>query len=169
MSVTSSKLPSLSVARTVTVTPVAVPLGVPVIAPVLLRRALQRRAEPDIDLMPSNLFTWAIAITLIALAFEFGAPAMNTPHGLTLGVVAATVMVALLLLATNSAPPAQLVAVLYMENALALFEALLPTPWPLPVHVGISAVFLLVVGVGAWLIGAPERPHGHGDKVRATA
>jgi hydrogenase-4 membrane subunit HyfE len=44
----------------------------------------------------------------------------------------------LLLLASNDSPAAQLVAVLFMENAIALFESLLPEPWPLPVHVALS-------------------------------
>jgi hydrogenase-4 membrane subunit HyfE len=126
------------------------------IAPRLLRRAIRQRAEPNLDLMPSNLFTWAIAITLVVLAFEFAAPAMSDRQALTLGVVGATVTVSLLLLSTNDAPPAQLVAVLFMENGLALFESLLPEPWPLPVHGALSAIYLLTVIVGGWLIATPD-------------
>lgn len=126
------------------------------IAPALLRRAIRLRAEPELDLMPSNLFAWAIAIALIVLAFEFGAPAMTDRQALTLGAIGATVAVALLLLSTNNSPPAQLVAVLYMENALALFESLLPEPWPLPLHGVLSAIYLVTIGVGSWLVGAPE-------------
>ena len=126
------------------------------IAPRLLRRAIRQRGEPNLDLMPSNLFTWAIAIALVVLAFEFAAPAMSDRQALTLGVVGATVAVSLLLLATNDSPPAQLVAVLFMENGLALFESLLPEPWPLPVHGALSAIYLLVVLVGSWLIATPD-------------
>lgn len=126
------------------------------VAPVLLRRAIRLRSEPNLDLMPSNLFTWAIAIALVALAFEFGAPDMIDRQAVTLGAIGATVTVALLLLSANSAPPAQLVAVLFMENALALFESLLPEPWPLPVHAALSAIYLGTVGVGSWLIGTSD-------------
>ena len=126
------------------------------IVPQLLRRVIRQRDEPNLDLMPSNLFTWAIAIALLVLAFEFAAPAMSDRQALTLGVVGATVAVSLLLLSTNDSPPAQLVALLYMENGLALFESLLPEPWPLPVHGALSAIFLLTVWVGSWLIGAPD-------------
>lgn len=129
-----------------------------VIAPALLRRAIRLRAEPNLDLMPSNLFAWAIAITLIVLAFGFGASAMADRQALTLGAIGATVAVALLLLSTNDSPPAQLVAVLFMENALALFESLLPEPWPLPLHGALSVIYLATVGLGSWLIGAPESP-----------
>jgi hydrogenase-4 membrane subunit HyfE len=126
------------------------------IAPLLLRRAIHRRAQPNLDLMPSNLFTWVIAIALIVLAFKFGAPSMSDSQALTLGVVGATVTVALLLLSTNNSPPAQLVAMLFMENALALFESLFPEPWPLPVHGALSAIYLLTVLVGSWLIGTRD-------------
>ena len=60
-------------------------------------------------------------------------------------------MIAFLILATNHEPSAQLVAVLFMENALALFESLLPEPWPLPVHLAVSGVYILTVAVGSWL------------------
>ena len=63
-----------------------------------------------------------------------------------------------MLLAANDSPPAQLVALLFMENAIALFESLLPEPWPLPVHAALAVIYLLTVAVGAWLVGAPERP-----------
>jgi hydrogenase-4 membrane subunit HyfE len=126
------------------------------VAPRLLARAIRHRGEPNLDLMPSNLFTWAIAIALLVLAFEFAAPAMGDRQALTLGVVGATVAVALLLLSTNDSPPAQLVAVLFMENGLALFESLLPEPWPLPVHGALGGIYLLAVVVGSWLIGTPD-------------
>jgi hydrogenase-4 membrane subunit HyfE len=130
------------------------------VVPKLLARAIRLRAEPNLDLMPSNLFTWAIATTLIVLSFEFAAPAMSDSQALTLGVVGATVAVALLMLSTNHSPPVQLVAVLYMENALALFESLLPDPWPLPVHGALGTIYLLTVVVGTRLIGAPDSTPG---------
>jgi hydrogenase-4 membrane subunit HyfE len=126
----------------------------------MLRRAIHRRGDPDQPLMPSNLITWAIAAALIVLSFEFAAPALTDSQTLTLGVVGATVAVSLLVLSTNNAPPAQFVAVLFMENALALFESLLPEPWPLPVHGSLSAVYLLVVLVGCRLIGTPDEAAG---------
>jgi len=109
-----------------------------------------------------------LAIALLVLAFEFGAPEMSERHALALGAVGATVAVSLLLLAANDAPTTQLVAVLFMENAIALFESLLPQPWPLPVHLALSAIYLLTVGVGAWLIGRPEAALGVVPVARAA-
>lgn len=127
------------------------------LVPYLLHRALHKKLPARISLMPSNLFAWGVAITLIILAFKFGDGARADVRALTLGVVAATAMIAFLILSTNQEPAAQLVAVLFMENALALFEVLMPEPWPLPVHLAISGVYILTVSVGSWLVG------GHAD------
>jgi hydrogenase-4 membrane subunit HyfE len=120
--------------------------------PHLLRRTLSSNQAAGLDVMPSNLFTWGVAATLIILAFQFGDGARADVRPLTLGVIAATVTIAFLLLATNREPVAQLVALLFMENALALFESLMPEPWPLPVHITISVVYVGTVAVGSWLI-----------------
>jgi hydrogenase-4 membrane subunit HyfE len=122
------------------------------LVPHLLRRSLRQHADGALDVMPSNLFAWGVAISLIILAFKFGGDVVSDARGMTLGVVAATVMIAFLVLATNDAPLAQLMGLLFMENALALFESLLPQPWPLPVHLGISALYIGTVLVGRWLI-----------------
>jgi len=132
------------------------------LVPYLLRSALRKSPQARMSLMPSNLFAWGVAITLIILAFKFGDGSRADLRALTLGVVAATAMIAFLILSTNHEPTAQLVAVLFMENALALFESLMPEPWPLPVHVGIGGVYLLTVAVGSWLVG------GQGNAGQAT-
>lgn len=128
------------------------------LAPRLLKKVVEQRQLAHVDLMPSNLLAWAIAIALIVLAFEFGAPPLGGHQAMTLGTVAATVAVSLLLLAANDSPPAQLVAVLFMENAIALFELLLPAPWPLPVHAALSLVFVGTVAVGSRLIASEGAP-----------
>jgi len=122
------------------------------LVPHLLRRALRKQENARISLMPSNLFAWIIAIMLIILAFKFGDGARADARALTLGVVAATVVIAFLILSTNHEPKAQLVAVLFMENALALFETLMPESWPLTVHLAISTVYILTVCIGCWLV-----------------
>ena len=75
-----------------------------VLVPHLLRRALKRQAQSRISLMPSNFFTWGIAVMLIILAFKFGDGARADARALTLGVVAATVVIAFLILSTNHEP-----------------------------------------------------------------
>ena len=126
------------------------------IAPILLGRAIRLRNETDADLMPSNLFTWAIAIALAVLAFDFGGAVAGDVQALAFGVVGVMAAISLLILSTNNAPAAQLVALLFMENAIAVFESMLPRPWPVPVHGMLTLVYLGTVGVGSWLVGQPD-------------
>lgn len=128
------------------------------LVPTLLRRTLAGLSAAQHDLMPSNLFTWGVAATLTILAFQFGDGARADTRALTLGVVAATCTIAFLVLATNREPAAQLVAVLFMENALALFESLMPQAWPLPVHLAVSSLYLATVATGGWLVRAATAP-----------
>jgi hydrogenase-4 membrane subunit HyfE len=122
------------------------------LVPTLLRRACSAPTTQNQDLMPSNLFAWGAAVSLIILAFKFGNGSHADVRALTLGVVAATTVIAFLVLATNALPAAQLVALLFMENALTLFETLMPHPWPLTVHIVVSALYVLTVAVGTWLV-----------------
>lgn len=120
-----------------------------------LRRALARQAAVQhVDVMPSNLFTWGIAIALIIVAFQFGNGARADLRALTLGVIAAMLTMSFLVLATNREPLAQLVALLFMENTIMLFETQLPHPWPTPVHVVLSIVYLGSAALGLWLAGS---------------
>ena len=84
-----------------------------VLVPHLLRRALRRQTNSRMSLMPSNLFAWIIAVMLIILAFKFGDGARADARALTLGVVAATAVIAFLILWSNHEPKAQLVAGLF--------------------------------------------------------
>lgn len=134
------------------------------LVPWYLRWSLaQQQATAQVDVMPSNLFTWGAAITLIIVAFQFGNGARADLRALTLGVVAATLTMSFLVLATNRTPFAQLVALLFMENAIVLFETLLPHPWPVPVHIVLGAVYLGTATLGVWLV-----HHAHQDTTAAT-
>lgn len=124
------------------------------LVPHLLRRALATSKAAELDVMPSNLFAWGAAVALMILAFQFGDGGRADTRALTLGVAAVTVTIAFLVLATNHEPVAQLVALLFMENALALLESLMPEPWPLPVHIAVSSVYVGTVAIGSWLIKA---------------
>lgn len=128
------------------------------LVPTLLRRALTDPRAAQSNVMPSNLFTWGVAITLVILAFKFGDGARADLRAMTLGTVAATAMMAFLVLGTNREPAAQLVALLFMENAMALFESLMAEPWPLTVHVAVSGLYVLTVVVGSWLVRGQASP-----------
>ena len=123
-----------------------------VVAPWLLRRATAQHEEPTDHLLPSNLFTWILGISVMILAFEFAARAAPGDAALILGAVCATVVLALLLLSFNSAATAQLFALLLRENAAALFESRLPPSWSPWVHGALSCIYVLTVLVGVRLV-----------------
>ncbi|MGQ0708142.1 MAG: hypothetical protein ACT4NV_00165 [Rhodoferax sp.] len=127
------------------------------LVPWVLRTYLSRHETvANTDVMPSNLFAWGIAIALIIVAFRLGDGARTDLRALTLGVAAGVLTIAYLILATNREPFAQMVALLFMENAVVLFETLLPDPWPWPVHVLLTAVYLGTTAIGIWLMQAPS-------------
>lgn len=130
------------------------------LAPTLLRRALASAGSAHAELMPSNLFVWGTAIAAVILAFKFGDGARADVRALTLGAVAATTTMAFMILATNPQPGAQLVALMLMENALALFETQSVVPWPLAVHLAVTGVYVLTVGMGCWLVRTSETGTG---------
>ena len=135
------------------------------LVPWLLRRVIHGSKQARLALMPSNLFVWVIAVALVIFAFRFGDGARADERALTLGLVATTSVIALLILATNHHTKAQLVALLFMENALALFETLLPEHWPWPVHLAISSVYVATVAVGSHLItDATPSPNESGER-----
>jgi hydrogenase-4 membrane subunit HyfE len=124
-----------------------------VIVPVAVRRALSRAPQcAEQHLLPPNLLAWGVATTVIVLAVEF-AVATRPPDGsLMIGGVAATIVAALLLLAFNDSPIAQLAALLTMENGIVLFELTLSEPWPPIVHAALGAVFAITVWLGVTLL-----------------
>lgn len=127
------------------------------LVPWVLRTYLsQHEAVANTDVMPSNLFAWGIAMALIIVAFRLGDAAHTNMRAMTLGVVAGVLTIAYLILATNREPFAQMVALLFMENAVLLFETMLPQPWPWPVHVLLTAVYLGTTAIGIWLMQAPS-------------
>jgi hydrogenase-4 membrane subunit HyfE len=122
------------------------------LVPRLLRQTLHKTHAATLDVMPSNLFAWGAAMAVVILAFQFGDGARSDVRSMTLGVTASTVVLAFFVLATNQVRQAQLVAFLFMENALALFETLMPEPWPWLVHGAISTLYVGAVAVGVWLM-----------------
>lgn len=96
-----------------------------VIAPVLLYRVMRAHgAPPRNDVIPANLLSWTAALALVLVAFQFAE--RMVPDGgddQTLVAVACSgVLLAMLVLGTKAGPFSQIVGVLRLENAIALFE-----------------------------------------------
>jgi hydrogenase-4 component E len=96
-----------------------------VVAPALLWKVLADRNTPERnDMLPPNLLAWAGALAVLLLGFRVG-DALVPAEGemqMLVGVVACAALLGFLVLATQVGPLSQMVGVLRIENAIALFE-----------------------------------------------
>ena len=96
-------------------------LGAPVVLYAVLRA---HRTSGRHDVIPPNLMSWTLAIVLVLVAFRFAdmlVPIAGDPRSFVAGSTAA-LLLGLLVLATQTGPFSQMVGVLRIENAIALFE-----------------------------------------------
>jgi hydrogenase-4 component E len=96
-------------------------LGAPLALYVVLRA---RHTTSRSDVIPPNLMSWTLAIALVLVAFRFAdmlVPVEDSEHSFVAGATAG-VLLGLLVLATQTGPFSQMVGVLRIENAIALFE-----------------------------------------------
>ncbi|OJY26165.1 MAG: hypothetical protein BGO98_36980 [Myxococcales bacterium 68-20] len=96
-----------------------------VAAPLLLYQVMRRRnAPPRNDVIAPNLFSWAIALGLVVVAFR-AADVLVPIEGddqMLVAVAAASFVLGLFVLAASRATFSQIIGVLRIENAIALFE-----------------------------------------------
>lgn len=96
-------------------------LGAPVALYLVLRA---QRATARNDVIPPNLMSWTLALTLVFVAFRFAdmlVPAEGDEHSFV-AAASAALLLGLLVLATQTGPFSQMIGALRIENAIALFE-----------------------------------------------
>lgn len=126
------------------------------LAPLLLYRLLrsQNRA-PRHDIISPNLLSWTVALGLVLAAFNLASilvPIDGDERALT-SVAAAAVLLAFLILASQSSPFGQVVGALRLENGIALFELGGGHHREvLAVQIGQMAVVAVTIGLYLWLL-----------------
>ncbi len=133
----------------------------------LKRMATERGVQSAFDLIPANLFVWTLAAVLVMTSFGFSATlAGEYSRSIThLGVACSGVLLALLILSTQRAPLGQAIALLTLENSIALFELHAHHHVEWMAQLGLTVVYLLSVLTLALLVrrlgmvdDAPEHP-----------
>ncbi len=127
--------------------------------------AIMRREAPSArtDVIPANLLSWAMAGAAVLLAFRFAGLVRSAEGVASLRVAVATagLLLGLLILATQASTFGQIVGLLRIEYAIALFELGAGHEPSLPVQAGLSVILLLsVLTLGSFLrrMGAAEPP-----------
>jgi hydrogenase-4 component E len=96
-----------------------------VVAPVLLYQTMRRKdAPPRNDVIAPNLFSWAVVVGLVVVAFQ-AANALVPTDGdaqMVVAVSSTAFVLGLFVLATAKGTFSQIIGALRIENAIALFE-----------------------------------------------
>lgn len=128
-----------------------------IVAPSLIRRALVQTDVPRRnDVIPPNLFSWALVAALVFVAFRFSAAIGSRPGAtggaLLIAVATSALLLGLFVLASQNGMLSQIVGLIRIENAIALFELQLEHHFVLPVQAALSGVFLATVALAAHLL-----------------
>lgn len=99
------------------------------------------------DAIPANLLSWALAGAAVLVAFRFAGHLLPDEGARTIhaAVAAAALLLGLLILGTQVTTFSQIVGVLRVEYAIALFELGGAHEPPVPVQAGLTLVLLLSV------------------------
>ena len=138
----------------ITLTDLAVVRGM--VAPLILYRVLRaQNLPPRNDVIPPNLLSWTLALGVVLVAFNFSA-SLVPEYGarrVLVAVATSALMLAFLVLATQSGTFSQIVGALRFENAIALFElGSAPEHAPLGIKVSQGLVVLATVLLYRWYL-----------------
>jgi hydrogenase-4 component E len=148
----------LTVARTALLIELVLVRGV--FVPVWLYRLLRDLKTPARnDIIPANLLFWTIVGVLVVVSFRFANGVFADEQASThLAVATAALLLGLLVLATQDQPVSQVIGVLRIENAIALFELASEAHMPLPVQLGLLTIFVATVLTFGWFLRKIARP-----------
>lgn len=126
-------------------------------APLVLHAVLIKQgAERRNDVIPPNLLSWTLAVTLVLVSFRFAGRLDVAPgEQQTLVAVAGSgVMLGLLVLASQSTPFSQMMGALRIENAIVLLElGGEHHASQLPIQIGLIVVFVATLALFRWYLG----------------
>ena len=124
-------------------------------APLVLYLVLRARNAPARnDVIAPNLFSWALALSLIVMAFS-GADALVPTEGeeqLLMAVSSAAFLLGLFVLATSRGTVSQIIGVMRIENAIALFELGGSHHESIGIRAAQPVVMLVSVGYFRWFL-----------------
>jgi hydrogenase-4 component E len=132
-----------------------------VVMPAWLFVTLRRQNAPlRNDVIAQNLFSWAMALALVVIAFRAAdvlVPAEGNEQSLV-AVSAAALLLGMLVLATARGTVSQVIGLMRVENAIALFELGTPVEHAsLAIRIGQTSIMLLSIGFCRWYLAGLAR------------
>ncbi len=114
-----------------------------------------RGASARNDVIAPNLFSWAMALALIVFAFRAAdvlVPADGDEQTLV-AVAASALLLGMVVLSTGRGPTSQIIGLMRIENAVALFElGGNPDHESIGIRLGQTAVLLVSIGFYRWYL-----------------
>lgn len=131
------------------------------VMPSVLFRTLRRQnAPPRNDVIAANLFSWAIALALVVAAFRTAdvlVPAEGNEQALV-AVSTSAFLLGLFVLATARGMVSQVIGLMRVENAIALFELGTKAEHvSLAIRIGQTAIMLISVLFCRWYLSGLAR------------
>jgi hydrogenase-4 component E len=116
------------------------------------------------DVIAPNLFSWAMALALVVVAFRTAdvlVPVEGNEQSLV-AVAASAFLLGLFVLATARGPVSQVIGLMRVENAIAVFELAAPAEHvSLSIRTAQTAILLVSVAFCRWyLMGLAREPAG---------
>lgn len=129
--------------------------------PIGLYTALRATGAPSRnDVIPPNLFSWALALGMLLAAFNFSEALVREPgEPQTLVAIAiAGVLLGFLVLASASGPFSQMVGALRIENSIALLELSGEERASLGIRIAMLGIFVATLAFFRWYLVSLESP-----------
>lgn len=131
------------------------------VAPGLMYQSMRRRkVVVRNDVISPNLISWTCAIGLVVASFRVADTLVPTESDdqFLVAVSAAGFAVGLFVLAAAKGTFSQIIGLLRVENAIALFELGHPHESPIPLRVGMTVLLLVSVAFYRWFLDASDSP-----------
>jgi hydrogenase-4 component E len=127
-----------------------------IVMPSLFFGTLRRQNAPlRHDVIAPTLFSWAMALALVVVAFRTAdvlVPVEGNEQALV-AVSTSALLLGLFVLSTARGMVSQVIGLMRVENAIALFELGTPTEHEsLAIHIGQTAIMLVSVGFCRWFL-----------------
>jgi hydrogenase-4 component E len=142
------------------------------LVPAYLYRVLRRRkASARSDVIAPNFFSWTLAGMLVFGAFRFAAAvgatgALENTQAVThVAVASSALALGLFVLGSRNTVVSQTIGVLRIENAITLFELADTPSLSLPIHLGVTIVFLgMMLTLGRFFTRLADSSFGHDEQ-----